>query len=213
MIVLARRRRVEDPILEDMADGQLMQMNLIWQYRQRNGGERLMATQTYECPESAACSLSIQVLQEAVRAVVDTCAIQMGLALEVDPDPSDPRDADVKYGSSIALTAETGGWQLAVMGDRGSCEALTRSLFAMDDDEESSTADMADALGEIANVAAGVLKTSRAAAGQAVQLGLPFFMEGKGCFEFFATGIHGVAQTVRGPNGLSAHVILTWQEG
>ncbi len=99
------------------------------------------------------------------------------------------------------------------MGSRSSCEVLTRSLFAMEDGEEPAMADMADALGEIANVAAGVLKASRAAAGQAVQLGLPLFMEGRGCFEFFASGIQGMAQTVRGEAGLSAHVILIWQEG
>lgn len=194
-------------------DGTLMQMVLIWQYGQRDGGERLMSTQTYEGTAIEGRSVPTQVLQEAVRAVVDTCAIQMNLELAVDPNPSDPRDADVEYGSSIALTSETGGWQLAVMGSRGSCEKLTRNLFAMEEDEDPAMADMADALGEIANVAAGVLKASRAAAGQKVQLGLPLFMEGRGCFEFFASGIQGMAQTVHGENGLSAHVILIWQEG
>jgi CheY-specific phosphatase CheX len=72
---------------------------------------------------------------------------------------------------------------------------------------------MADAIGEIANVAAGVLKSSRAKAGQAVQLGLPLFLEGSSCIEFFASGIQGMAQTVRGPNNLEAHVIIIWQEG
>jgi len=172
-----------------------------------------MSTDTVDGTVTSRHAPPAQVLQEAVKAVVDTCAIQMNLALSVDPNPSDPRDADVEYGSSIALTAENGGWQLAVMGSRGSCEMLTRNLFAMADDEEPAMADMADALGEISNVAAGVLKASRVAAGQAVQLGLPLFMEGRGCFEFFASGIQGMAQTVRGANGLSAHVILIWQEG
>lgn len=194
-------------------DGTVMQMVLIWQYGQRDGGERLMSTQTVDGTVTAGRSVPMQVLQEAVRAVVETCAIQMSLELEVDPSPSDPRDADVEYGSSIALTSETGGWQLAVMGSRGSCEALTRNLFAMEADEDPAMADMADALGEIANVAAGVLKASRAAAGQKVQLGLPLFMEGRGCFEFFASGIQGMAQTVRSADGVSAHVILIWQEG
>lgn len=193
--------------------GELMQMILMWQYGQRDGGERPMCTQTYEVPAANGRAVPVQVLQEAVRAVVDTCAIQMNLALKVEPHPSDPRDADVEYGSSVALTAETGGWQLAVMGNRASCEALTRNLFAMESGEDPAMADVADALGEIANVAAGVLKASRAAAGQTVQLGLPLFMEGRGCFDFFASGIQGMAQTVHGEDGLSAHVILIWQEG
>lgn len=194
-------------------DGTVLQLILIWQYGQRVGGEASMSTQTVERTIPATNALPIQVLKEAVRAVVDTCAIQMNIVLEVDPAPSDPRDADVEHGSSIALTSETGGWQLAVMGNRGSCQALTRNLFAMEADEEPAMADMADALGEIVNVAAGVLKASRATAGQSVQLGLPLFMEGRGCFEFFAAGIQGIAQTVRGEDGLAAHVILIWQEG
>lgn len=154
-----------------------------------------------------------KVLQEAVQAVVDTCRIQMDLDLEVDPNPSDPREADVAYGSCIALTSENGGWQLAVMGNQTSCEALTRNLFAMADDEIPQLEDMADGVGEIANVAAGVMKASRAAAGQRVQLGLPLFLEGRSCIEFFASGVRGMAQTVRGLDDLEVHVILIWQEG
>ncbi len=83
----------------------------------------------------------------------------------------------------------------------------------MEDNEEPEMADVADAVGEIANVAAGVLKSSRAKAGQAVQLGLPLFMAGSSCIEFFASGIQGMAQTIRGDGGLEAHVIIIWQEG
>lgn len=163
--------------------------------------------------EEKSLSIPAQVLQEAVKAVVQTCSIQMDLDLEVDPHPSDPREANVEFGSSIALTAENGGWQLAVMANKPSCEILTRALFAMEADEEPEMADMADAIGEIANVAAGVLKTSRAQAGQKVQLGLPLFMEGGSCIEFFASGIQGMAQTVRLADSLEAHVIIIWQEG
>ncbi len=172
-----------------------------------------MTTDTRESTSAQGNCVPTQVLQEAVQAVVDTCRIQMDLPLEVDPNPSDPREATVEYGSSIALTSENGGWNLAVMGNRFSCDALTRNLFAMADDEHPEMEDVADGLGEIANVAAGVMKASRAAAGQRVQLGLPLFMEGKSCFEFFASGIRGMAQTVRGDGSLEVHVILIWQEG
>ena len=189
-----------------------LQVILIWQYGINAGGKQLMST-TLDKASIQGANLPAKVLQEAVKAVVDTCSIQMDLKLQVDPNPSDPREADVKYGSSIALTSETGGWNLAVMGNQPSCEALTRNLFAMEDDETPEMEDMADGLGEIANVAAGVMKASRAAAGQKVQLGLPLFMEGKSCIEFFASGIQGMAQTVRGDNDLEVHVILIWQEG
>ncbi len=194
-------------------DGVALQVILIWQYGLNAGGNQLMTTKIAESGSAQGSNVPMQVLQEAVKAVVDTCSIQMDLKLTVDQDPSDPRQADVKYGSSIALTSDTGGWNLAVMGNKHSCEVLTRNLFAMDDDETPEMEDMADGIGEIANVAAGVMKASRAAAGQKVQLGLPLFMEGRSCIEFFASGIQGMAQTVRGDNTLEVHVILIWQEG
>ncbi len=191
-------------------DGTSLQVILIWRYNDNAGGKQQMTTST---TESTGTHVPAQVLQEAVKAVVDTCSIQMGLELTVDPNPSDPREANVEYGTAIALTTENGGWQLAVMAGKNSCMDLTRAMFAMEPDEDPEMADLADAVGEIANVAAGVLKASRAAAGQAVQLGLPLFMEGGSCIEFFARGIQGMAQTVRGQNGLEAHVVIIWQEG
>lgn len=193
-------------------DGVELQVALIWRYTEQTGGILSMTSETISNAPAHANGPA-QVLQESVQAVVDTCRIQMQIECTVDPHPSDPRDADVNYGSSIALTSETGGWQLAVMANRDSCQILTRALFAMEPDEEAPLEDVADSVGEIVNVAAGVLKSSRAAAGQQVQLGLPMFMEGKSCLEFFATGIHGMAQTVQGPDDLEFHVILIWQEG
>ncbi len=191
-------------------DGIGLQVILIWQYCNNAGGTQQMSTSTVETTN---ISVPAQVLQEAVKAVVDTCSIQMDIQLNVDPNPSDPREAQVDFGSAIALTTANGGWQLAVMANKDSCAGLTRAMFEMEPDEDPEMADMADAVGEIANVAAGVLKASRAKAGQAVQLGLPLFMEGGSCIEFFARGVQGMAQTVRGDNGLEAHVVIIWQEG
>ena|GEM_PF-1263159 len=193
--------------------GEAVQIILIWQYGEHSGGTQIMTTQPVTAGSETDRSIPAQVLQEAVKAIVDTCRIQMDLNLEVDAHPSDPRDANVAFGSSIALTAENGGWQLALMANKDSCAGLTRALFAMEDDETPAMEDIADAVGEIANVAAGVMKSSRAEAGQRVQLGLPLFLEGRSCIEFFASGIQGMAQTVRGVGGLEAHVILIWQEG
>ncbi len=195
-------------------DGLSLQVILIWKYGTTNaGGEQQMTTNTAEVRSSLGASVPAQVLQEAVKAVVDTLVIQVGLEIEVDSSPSDPREANVEYGSAIALTSENGGWQLAVMASQDSCNILTKALFAMEDDEEPEMADLADAIGEVANVAAGVLKASRAKAGQAVQLGLPLFMQGSSCIDFFASGITGMAQTIRGDGGMEAHVIIIWQEG
>ncbi|MFH2051815.1 MAG: chemotaxis protein CheX [bacterium] len=194
-------------------DGRKLQVVLSWQNGTDAGGIFPMSNAIENAVAGSGHYVPAEVLQEAVNAVVETCRIQMDLELQVDANPSDPRQAEVDYGSSIALTSETGSWQLAVMCNKLGSKGLTRSLFAMEPDEDPAMEDMADALGEIANVAAGVMKSSRAAAGQKIQLGLPLFMEGRSCIEFFASGIQGMAQTVRGPDDLEAHVILIWQEG
>jgi CheY-specific phosphatase CheX len=197
----------------DGPDGASVQVVLIWQSGVKPGGVLSMATQSNEAVTQAK-SLPIEVLQEATQAVVNTCDVQMGLSLEIDENPGDPRDAAVDFGSSIALTTEEGGgWNLAVMGSKTSCQHLTRILFAMDADEEPEMEDLADGIGEIANVAAGVFKASRLEHGERVQIGLPLFMEGRGCIDFFASGIQGLSQSLNGPDGIVVHVILIWQEG
>lgn len=194
-------------------EGHSLQVVLIWQSGECTEGSTAMTTETI-LPVDPSLALPIRVLQEAVEATITTCAVQMQLALTVADDPGDPRDAQVDFGSTIALTTERGGgWNLAVMGDRTSCDAITRVLFAMDEDESPELEDLADGLGEIANVAAGVLKAKRLEAGERVQLGLPLFMEGRGCIDFFASGLQGIAQSLRGPDGIAIHVILIWQEG
>lgn len=194
-------------------EGMTLQVVLIWQSGDISGGISPMSSQTTPTEDQTA-SLPIQVLQESVESVVTTCEVQLNLKLEVESNPADPREAKVDFGSSIALTAEEGGgWNLAVMANKASCESLTRVLFAMEESETPEMEDLADGLGEIVNVAAGVLKSKRQEAGQRVQLGLPLFMEGRGCIEFFASGLQGISQTLNGPDGLLAHVILIWQEG
>jgi len=194
-------------------DDTSVQVVLIWQCGVKPGGVLSMATQTNE-PVAQAKSLPIDVLQEATQAVVNTCDVQMGLSLEIDENPGDPRNTEVDFGSSIALTTEEGGgWNLAVMGSKTSCQKLTRILFAMDAEEEPEMEDLADGIGEIANVAAGVFKASRLEHGERVQIGLPLFMEGRGCIDFFASGIQGLSQSLNGPDGIVVRVILIWQEG
>ena len=78
---------------------------------------------------------------------------------------------------------------------------------------ERARAAFLDGIGEIANVAADVFKASRLEAGERVQIGLPLFMEGRGCIEFFASGLQGLSQSLNGPDGIAVHVILIWQEG
>jgi hypothetical protein len=197
--------------------GLTLQMVLIWRYSESPGGDGKMTTQVpneqIQGEVAAQHRIPMDVLREATESVINTCEVQMDLPLQASSNPQDPRDADVEYGSSIALTSPTGAWNLAVMGNRESCYRLTRILFAMEEDETPAMEDMADAVSELVNVAAGVMKSMRAEAGEKVQIGLPLFMEGRSCIEFFASGIHGMSQSLTGADGLEFHVILIWQEG
>ncbi|HOX24414.1 MAG TPA: chemotaxis protein CheX [Candidatus Krumholzibacteria bacterium] len=205
--VNALAQRLIDP------EGHSLQIVMVWQSGVKPGGILSMATQNSAVADATA-HLPMNVLQEATKAVIETCDVQMGLNLEIEANPGDPREANVAYGSSIALTTEVGGgWNLAVMCDKASSNKLTRILFAMDSGEDPAMEDLADGIGEIANVAAGVFKASRLAAGERVQIGLPLFMEGRGCIDFFASGLRGLSQSLNGPDGIVVHVILIWQEG
>ncbi|MFO7653359.1 MAG: chemotaxis protein CheX [Candidatus Krumholzibacteriia bacterium] len=154
-----------------------------------------------------------EVLREAVASVVDTCEIQTGLRFEVESGLPDLRETDVAVGSNVALSSERGAWNLAVMADRPSAAHLARILLAMGDDEEPAVEDLADALGEIASVAGGVMKSRRLQAAGRVQIGLPLFMEGRRCLEFIASGVPGLVRSLAGPGALRVHVILIWQAG
>jgi len=157
--------------------------------------------------------IPIGILEEAVHAVIKTCDVQVELKIEVMDQPFDPREAKLELGSNIALTSEHGRWNLSVMADERSCQVFTRYFFAMEEDEGIAMEDVADAMGEIVNVAAGVFKAKRVEAGEDIYLGLPLFMLGNSCVEYLARGVRGISQSVTGPEGLTAHVILMWESG
>ncbi|MFH1844708.1 MAG: chemotaxis protein CheX, partial [bacterium] len=122
--------------------------------------------------------IPIAVLAEAVHAVLKTCDVQVGLKLDVVDQPIDPREAKLELGSNIALSSETDRWNLSVMADERSCQVFTRYFFDMGVDDGVAMEDVADAMGEIVNVAAGVFKAKRVEAGENIYIGLPLFMLG-----------------------------------
>lgn len=81
-------------------------------------------------------------------------------------------------GAYVPLLTDSAALQIGVAGTLESCEALARALLCMEPEEDLSHADLADALGEIANIAAGALKGRMASHYQSVTLGLPIFFNG-----------------------------------
>lgn len=100
-------------------------------------------------------------LAAAAEAVRETCSLQLGLALRPAPDDGGAPVAAGWCRSGIDLTAVGGRWRLTLLADAQSARRLTQRLFGLDPDEDPEPADLADALKELVNIAAGVFKRDR----------------------------------------------------
>ncbi|MCK5241570.1 chemotaxis protein CheX [bacterium] len=85
-----------------------------------------------------------------------------------------------KIGAYIPLVGdgETAKMEIGILSDPEGCQALSRSLLGMADTEPVTTADVADAIGEMANILAGSIKRLVADRVSSPQIGLPFFFDG-----------------------------------
>jgi hypothetical protein len=121
--------------------------------------------------------------------------------------------AGMECGSCISLSRPGKSWNLALFGTGESCRILGRALLAMDPTEELGPAELADALGEILNMMAGVAKRKMPSdEAKSLQLGLPLFLSGTDCFRYLAKGIKVYCQKVAGPD-VHVEVIIVWKEG
>ncbi len=75
-------------------------------------------------------------------------------------------------------------WLLGVLYDDDAARSIARVMLMAKENEELSAGDMADALGEVANMAAGLLKRGLLPDEQeSCELGLPRFVSGVQCAE------------------------------
>lgn len=109
------------------------------------------------------------------RLAVDSLRVELNGGLE----RNDAMPADMT-GSLIALISEDVSVQLGFFATQESCKLFTRQLLMMEPDEEDPTEeDVTDALGEIVNIAAGVVKTQMNDAHPSIILGLPICLCGR----------------------------------
>tara|TARA_R110000868_G_scaffold97621_1_gene268684 strand:+ start:142 stop:636 length:495 start_codon:yes stop_codon:yes gene_type:complete len=83
-----------------------------------------------------------------------------------------------KCGAIIGLTSDTNTVQLMVVATRRGSEKLGKALLGFEPDETIETGDLADAIGEIINIVAGMVKTAVNDQDDALSLTLPTFVEG-----------------------------------
>ena len=115
-------------------------------------------------------------MQEAATEVATTtlgCAGTEHLALDVPPPPQMP----AAYLPLVGVEEQV---QLAVAADPGSCQALAKSMLAMEPGgEDLPMGDVADAMNEIINIIAGAVKKRVFERSGPLSLGLPIFIHGQ----------------------------------
>ncbi len=148
-------------------------------------------------------------LETATRGFREACLRQLAVQLDASgaaaaADPGRPP----RQGSAMVCSVPGGSWVLGVGSDELGCLILTRMLFAMEVDELPVPRDVADALGEIVNVAAGVIKSLRGYG--ELKLGLPVYLDGSGHGPFAADAPR---RTVRlgSEDGLSLEISVQWR--
>ena len=81
-------------------------------------------------------------------------------------------------GSFITLVSPSNSVQIGFVADRENCASLARMLLGLEPDDDLEESDLADAMGEVANIVAGGVKTLMHGEDTALQLGLPIFVDG-----------------------------------
>lgn len=79
----------------------------------------------------------------------------------------------------IALAGQSSSQQLVLIASEASCTALAKRMLMFEDDEPIDRADVADAICEILNIYAGMLKTALHDRITGLHLGLPAFVWGQ----------------------------------
>jgi CheY-specific phosphatase CheX len=84
-------------------------------------------------------------------------------------------------GAYLAMLSLDESVQIAVVSSRSGCMQLSASLLGMEPDEVDALtdADVADAMGEVINIIAGMVKVKVSDMVPSLNLGLPLFMDGR----------------------------------
>ncbi len=84
------------------------------------------------------------------------------------------------HGAYVPLIAGEVGVDVGIVLSEDGCRAVTRSLLGMEASEpDPNDEDIVDAVGEIANIFAGLMQRELADQVPSLQLGLPMFVQGR----------------------------------
>ena len=92
----------------------------------------------------------------------------------------DAEKTQAPFGAWLSIKAGDEPLHIGILSSEEGCTSMTRSLLFMEPDEDDpSREDMADAVGEIVNIIAGIMQRDLAGEVPEIQLGLPIFVAGE----------------------------------
>ncbi|MCP4501327.1 MAG: chemotaxis protein CheX [Deltaproteobacteria bacterium] len=91
----------------------------------------------------------------------------------------DTEKASRGYGGYLQLSSDESAVILGLVCTDAGADAVTRGLLMMEADEEVTTEDKSDAIGEVVNVFGGTMKTLAKGLGGDLKLDLPFIVQGR----------------------------------
>lgn len=97
--------------------------------------------------------------------------------VDVQPAEHDVPPADLMSGAYVPLMSDQGAIQVGLIASEEDCTALARALLGMEPGDPLELSEVADAVGEIVNMMAGVVQRKLAEHVTAA-LGLPIFFRG-----------------------------------
>jgi hypothetical protein len=114
--------------------------------------------------------------ESASESLVRVATTALGLPAEALGPAAAPTTASL--GAYVPVMTPDEAIQIGIVGDAESCLRVARALLQLADGDELGDADVTDAIGEIANMVAGMTKAALAPRIGVVALGLPMVIHG-----------------------------------
>lgn len=113
----------------------------------------------------------------AVTGAMEESAVMLGFGSCTLEGHEDDVPGDL-VGAHITIVGDHGAVHLAVLSTAAGNDFIARTMLMMEPDEELSQEDIADTVGEIANIVAGGVKGALSQWDGGLKLGLPIFIKG-----------------------------------
>lgn len=113
-------------------------------------------------------------LEAIANSMAEICSTT--LAMDFRRNVDKPKLPENLTGCYVALVGQNENLQIGLASDSQGCQMLAQTLFAAEN--ELSETDVNDALGELANILAGGVKTRMSKTHGGISLSLPIVMEG-----------------------------------